>query len=181
MITNQPQLASWPVRWTHETASQVMLAAGVEPIVRYPGTMQCWQCRCLRCHRVVTPNFGNVRHGVSKGCRYCAIEASKRQGKRGWSHAEASEVMLKAGLRPVDAFPGADESWSCQCRRCGNLVTPRLSAVRRGASEGCIYCSGHAPPDLTLRRGKCWLPRCVHWTRTGQGRGPVAVRVPALR
>jgi hypothetical protein len=142
-----------PVKWTHETASRVMLAAGVEPITPYPGTMQPWRCRCLTCHQVVTPSFGNVRRGVSKGCRYCAIEASKGQGKRRWTHAEASEVMLKAGLRPVETFLGADEPWSCECERCGNLVTPRLSAVRRGASGGCIYCSGHAAtePDVAAQ------------------------------
>jgi hypothetical protein len=136
-----------PVRWTYETASQVMLAVGVAPIAPYPGTTQPWQCRCMTCDRVVTPSFGNVRRGVSKGCRYCAIEASKGQGKRRWTHAEASQVMLKAGLKPVETFPGADEPWPCECQRCGKLVTPRLTAVRRGASEGCIYCSGHAPTE----------------------------------
>lgn len=142
-----------PVKWTHETASHVMLAAGVEPIMPYPGTAQPWQCRCLACHRVVTPSFGNVRRGVSKGCQYCAIDASKGQGKRRWTHESASEVMLKADLKPMETFPGANKPWSCECQRCGNLVTPRLSAVRRGASGGCIYCSRHAltEPDAAAR------------------------------
>lgn len=155
-----------PVKWTHETASAVMLAAGVEPITRYPGTTQPWKCRCVTCHRVVTPSFGNVRRGVSKGCRYCAIEASKGQGRRRWTHAEAAELMLEAGLKPIETFPGADEPWSCECLRCGNLVTPRLSAIRRGASGGCIYCSGHAPAEPDGAARECWLPRCVPWSPT---------------
>jgi hypothetical protein len=101
----------------------------------------------------VTPTFGNVRRGVSNGCKYCAVAASKGQSKRRWTHASASEVMLKAALKPVKDFPGADEPWLCECQRCGNLVTPRLSAVQRGASGGCIYCSGRAPtePDAAAR------------------------------
>jgi hypothetical protein len=57
---------------------------------------------------MMTPSFGNVRRGVSKGCRYCAIEASKGQGKRRWTHESASEIMLNADLKPMEAFPGAD-------------------------------------------------------------------------
>jgi hypothetical protein len=142
-----------PVKWTHETASRVMLAAGVEPIDPYPGTTRPWKCRCLTCRRVVTPSFGNVNRGVSKGCRYCAAETSRGKSKRRWTHESASTVMLEAGLRPVGEFPGADEPWRCECQRCGSQVTPRLSAVRRGASRGCIYCSGHAltGPDAAAR------------------------------
>jgi len=130
-----------------------MLAAGVEPLAPFPGTMKPWRCRCLTCQQVVTPTFGNVRRGVSKGCKYCAVAASKGKSKRRWTHASASEVMLKAALKPVKDFPGADEPWLCECQRCGNLVTPRLSAVQRGASGGCIYCSGHAStePDAAAR------------------------------
>jgi hypothetical protein len=122
-------------------------------MVPYPGTTKPWQCRCSTCRRVVTPSFGNVRRGVSKGCRYCAVEAARGQGKRRWTHESASDVMLQAGLKPVDEFPGADEPWLCECQRCGSLVTPRLSAVRRGASRGCIYCSGHAitEPDAAAQ------------------------------
>lgn len=130
-----------PVRWTHETASQVMLSAGVEPIEPYPGTTQPWKCRCLTCDRMITPSFGNVRRSVSKGCRYSSIEASKGQRKHHWTHESASVVMLHAGLRPVEGFPGADMPWLCECQRCGKLGTPRLSAVKRGSSGGCIYCS----------------------------------------
>lgn len=121
-----------------------MLIAGVEPIAPYPGTTQPWPCRCLACGQVVTPSFGNVRRGVSKGCKYCAQAASKGQAKVRWTNEAATKLMLAAELRPLQDFPGADEKWLFECLRCGNLVEPRLSAVRRGASGGCIYCSGHA-------------------------------------
>jgi hypothetical protein len=124
-----------------------MLDAGLEPIEPYPGTTQPWRCRCLTCQQVVSPSFGNVRRGVSKGCRYCANEASKGRSKVRWTHEAASKIMLDAALKPLGEFPGADEKWLCECQRCGSVVEPRLSAVRRGASGGCIYCSGHAPTD----------------------------------
>lgn len=36
-------------------------------------------------------------------------------------------------------FPGADEPWLRECRRCGNRVTPRLANISRGQG-GCIAC-----------------------------------------
>lgn len=51
---------------------------------------------------------------------------------------------MESRLRPLEDFPGVDGKWRCKCLRCGNIVEPRLSAVRRGASNGCVYCSGHA-------------------------------------
>lgn len=126
-----------------------MREAGLEPVAPYPGTTQPWPCQCMACKRIVTPSFGNVRRGVSSGCRFCASEASKGRRRPRWTHEDASEIMLSVGLMPLVEFPGTDSPWLSKCQRCGNQVTPRFSAIRRGASGGCVYCSGHAPtsPD----------------------------------
>lgn len=101
----------------------------------------------LRPHR--DAEFRERTPGVSSGCRFCGRQAGTGKGRQCWTHQDAVRVMAEAGLKPVEEFPGTDASWLSECQRCGNQVTPRFSAVRRGASGGCIYCSGHAPtgPD----------------------------------
>ncbi len=51
-------------------ARRLMLRAGAEPIDPFPGVSNPWNCRCLRCDRVITPRLANVaRQGP---CWYCA-------------------------------------------------------------------------------------------------------------
>ncbi|MGW4482028.1 hypothetical protein [Rhodococcus triatomae] len=47
-----------------------MTAAGLAPLVPYPGSDKPWRCRCMKCGREVTARLTGVRTG--KGCRYCA-------------------------------------------------------------------------------------------------------------
>ena len=57
------------------------------------------------------------------------------------SHEQASVVMLDAGLRPLEDYPGGKKPWKCECLVCGNEVTPRYANVRTG-QRGCKYCAG---------------------------------------
>jgi recombinational DNA repair protein (RecF pathway) len=66
-------------------AAAVMQAAGLEPLVTYPGNGTPWECRCLRCLRVVRPRYSSVSAGQG-GCRHCA--------KRGFCAAEEAVVYL---------------------------------------------------------------------------------------
>jgi len=59
------------------------------------------------------------------------------------SHEEAIEIMLKANLKPLEAYKGAEQPWRCTCLKCGREVSPRLRSVRDRRS-GCKYCSGIA-------------------------------------
>lgn len=62
-----------------------MRAAGLEPLVPYPGSHNSWSCRCQVCLRVVTPSYGSIRSGQG-GCRWCA--------HRGFDIAKPSFVYL---------------------------------------------------------------------------------------
>jgi hypothetical protein len=51
-------------------AEQVMLDAGLQPLVPYPGARKKWRCQCMRCGNTVMPIMNNTRKGV--GCKHCA-------------------------------------------------------------------------------------------------------------
>ncbi|MDH6681033.1 hypothetical protein M2284_005276 [Rhodococcus sp. LBL1] len=53
-----------------ESTAAEMIAAGLQPLVAYPGSTKPWRCRCMRCGREVDARLWGVRTG--KGCRYCA-------------------------------------------------------------------------------------------------------------
>jgi hypothetical protein len=47
-----------------------MAAAGLDPLVPYPGSDKPWLCLCRGCGREVTPRLTSVRRG--RRCRFCA-------------------------------------------------------------------------------------------------------------
>jgi len=49
-------------------------------------------------------------------------------------------VMLAAGVKPLEPYPGSAKKWRCQCLTCGREVTPRHTSVQRGQG-GCRYCA----------------------------------------
>ena len=53
-----------------DEAAAVMVAAGLEPLVPFPGTGVPWRCQCATCKRDVTPMYSSVRAGG--GCRFCS-------------------------------------------------------------------------------------------------------------
>lgn len=50
-------------------AAAMMRAAGLEPLVEYPGWKNPWPCACRTCGREENCYLGNVRAGA--GCRHC--------------------------------------------------------------------------------------------------------------
>jgi hypothetical protein len=51
----------------------------------------------------------------------------------------AEELMLKAGLQPLEPYTSAHAKWTCKCLFCGSVVTPRYATVQsKGA--GCKTC-----------------------------------------
>lgn len=55
------------------------------------------------------------------------------------SHAEASEVMLKAGLKPLENYTNSKSPWVCECMACKSIVMPALSSIQSGQG-GCKPC-----------------------------------------
>ena len=56
---------------SHEAASAVMVAAGLEPLEPYSTASAPWRCRCTTCGLEGTPAYANVNSGAG-GCRFCA-------------------------------------------------------------------------------------------------------------
>ena len=111
-------------------AEAVMIAAGLEPAVAYPGANVPWPCRCLTCNHHVEPTYNSVQ--VGKRCAYCS--------RRRVDPAEAHALMIGAGLEPLEPYPGALTRWRCRCLNCKGESTPTYSNVQDG--HGCVWCAG---------------------------------------
>ena len=153
-------------------ALDVMLAAGFEPLVPFPGANRGWKSRCERCGNTVAPALSTVRNGG--GCRYCAGQVVNVD--------EAVSIMRAAGFEPLVPYSGSNEAWRCRCTSCGRETSPRLVGVRQG--RGCRYCAGKAvvpseTADLMRSRGfepqadypgssRPWKVRCMVCDRVFQ-------------
>jgi len=125
-------------RLTDAETRPVMLATGVEPLVPYPGARKPWLSRCYVCRIEVSPRYNHVQQGRG-GCYRCAAAASGKAQRI--PEAEAVELMLKAGVEPLEPYSGNRIPWRCQCKVCGNIVTPRHGVVKSG-HQACVYCAG---------------------------------------
>ena len=79
-----------------------MRAAGVEPVVEYPGSNVPWACQCLTCGALVTPRLDSVRGGQG-GCRRCG-QRGRRVGP--FLTHEQAEAQLRPRDRTPDPYPG---------------------------------------------------------------------------
>jgi hypothetical protein len=118
-----------------------MRAAGVEPVVPYPGSNVPWACRCLTCGELVTPRLDSVRGGQG-GCRRCGQR--RRRVRPFLSHEQAEAQLRAAGMEPLVPYPGTTRApWAGRCLTCGRLGAPRLDSIRRGA-RACQRCAARA-------------------------------------
>jgi hypothetical protein len=126
------------VATTVEEAVATFETRYLKPLVPFPGTHRPWRSRCQRCGNIVSPKLTHVRHGLSKGCRYCS-------GLGPTDPDVAAANMRAAGAEPCGPFPGCNLPWPCTCLTCGNAITPRYSNVRRRC-RACRFCAGGPDP-----------------------------------
>jgi hypothetical protein len=55
------------------------------------------------------------------------------------SHEEASQIMLKASLEPLEPYPGRTKHWKSKCLKCKREVRTTLASVRTNGA-GCKAC-----------------------------------------
>lgn len=106
-----------------------MKAAGLNPLIPYPGRHRPWLSRCETCGRTVSPRYGAVARGG--GCRFCRDTAIKPE--------VAVAAMRGAGVEPLEDYPGSVTPWRCRCAKCGRTVTPCYGTVQQG-NGGCRWC-----------------------------------------
>jgi hypothetical protein len=123
-----------PKKLTEEAAVQIMLNAGLKPLVPYVNTKTPWDSLCLKCHRITNPSLGNVRK-TKTPCAFCS--GLKVDPK------DAVQVMEEANLIPLEDFPNATTKWKCKCAKCGKVVYPVYTSIKQGQG-GCVSCGREA-------------------------------------
>jgi hypothetical protein len=114
-----------------DLAEARMRRASLEPLVPYPGGRTNWKCRCMKCGKIVYPNYGDVQQGDG-GCKYCGGHFVEPE--------DAVALMKLNNLEPLEPYKNSDTPWKCKCLKCGKTVTPRHATIQRG-SGGCKFCA----------------------------------------
>lgn len=134
-----------------EEARQFMLANNVEPLVPFQAAKTPWQCRCLKCHRMISPTYLNIKQGHSP-CVFCAGRKIPAE--------DAISIMLEANLEPLEPYKNFRSKWRSKCLACGTECFPILKSIIAGQG-GCLNCVGHLvkPEDaVAVMRKMGWEP-----------------------
>jgi recombinational DNA repair protein (RecF pathway) len=113
-----------------EDAVKIMLKAKLQPLEPYTNSHSNWKCKCLKCGKIVQPNFASIGQEQG-GCGYCAENLIDPE--------DAVKIMLKAKLQPLEPFKDAKYKWKCKCLKCNKVVYPNYKGVKQG--EGCANCA----------------------------------------
>lgn len=112
-------------------AIEFMKKSGALPLEPYKGSNKPWLCRCLKCSKEITPTLGNVKNNGTNPCVYCS--------KKKVHPDDAVELMKRAGLEPLEPYPGSNKKWKCKHLSCGEIVYPTHSTIVSGQG-GCLKC-----------------------------------------
>ena len=118
-------------------AINFMITKNLKPLEPFKRSRSKWKCQCLKCGQTVYPLYNTIQQGQG-GCEKCGMDS--RAEKLRYTHDEASEIMLKAGLEPLETYVLSETKWKCRCLKCGRTVYPLLHNVKAG-SGGCIFCA----------------------------------------
>jgi len=123
-------------------AIKSMLKVKLKPLEPYKNSKTGWKCRCLVCNKTVFPVYNSIQSGRG-GCKYCAGNVV--------NPADAKKLFIKAKLKPLEPYKGADTKWKCKCMKCDEIVYPTYGNVYMGHG-GCVYCSdiGFKPQQPAL-------------------------------
>ena len=111
-------------------AEKVMLKAGLQPLHAFSRSHDKWQCKCLKCKRIITPRYHDVKQDGS-GCGYCSGNLVDPK--------DALKIMMKAKLMPLEPYKDSKTSWKCKCLICGHIGMPTFGSVKQRGS-GCRPC-----------------------------------------
>jgi hypothetical protein len=108
---------------------------GLKPLEPYKDGKTPWKCLHIPCGKEVSPRYNGLSRGQG-GCEFC--------GKNMVSEEVAYELLKKNRYKPLAAFPGGSNPWTCIHEVCGTKVEVRAAYLRKGA-VGCSFCSGTKP------------------------------------
>ena len=140
------------------TARQIFLDAGLEPLEDFPGTRQGWRAQCRVCMSEVRPHLHSVKKGT--GCSECAKRASsQRQREKGMATAVA--VLSEADLSLIGPYYNARKPIRVKCTLCSREFTTTQSSVKSGA----VKCACKKGPRNPLAECHPDLYRQLHLTK----------------
>ena len=119
-----------PTKYSEESAIQIMLNAGMQPLEPYKNSKVPWKSKCLICLKITSPMLGNIIQG-HKGCGFC--DGHKVDPE------DAVKKMKEAGLEPLEPYKNSDGPWKCRHLKCGAIVSPSYATIRSGQG-GCRSC-----------------------------------------
>jgi formylmethanofuran dehydrogenase subunit E len=117
-------------------ARKKMIAAGMKPMVPFPGKDKKWKCICKSCGKIRYTYYSSIRDGRT-GCKPCALQKNailKRIPKD-----KVFADYRRINLEPIEEYINTGAPLKCKCLKCGNFPSPTYTAVRSGI--GCRYCS----------------------------------------
>lgn len=125
-----------------------MKAAGLTPLVRYPGSGKPWKCRCDKCKRVVKPRYNSVQQ-TGGGCRFCGAKA--RGEKRRNADSDVDFQMRARFARPIEPYVSAKSLWKCECMKCNREFQIRYDNARN-IRVACPFCNGSRTDPNEIRK-----------------------------
>lgn len=129
-------------RFTPDQAVVMLRAAGAEPLEPYPENMtKPWRCRCLSCGADIFPRMQALAK-AKHACRYC-------HGPTPVNPDFAIDEMRRAGVEPLEPYPGYDKPWSVRCCTCGRESTPMYRSIAKG--QGACFRCGTNYKELPAR------------------------------
>lgn len=120
---------------TNEQATERAEKTGWQPMTDFPGRAKAaWAMKCLRCGVVKTRSLYQVNRQARINSRYCNSCCQR------FEHKQAAQIMIEAGVIPIEPYRNNMRPWLCVCLRCGNQVAPSRSNVQRGQGA-CLTCA----------------------------------------
>jgi hypothetical protein len=115
---------------------EAMLQAGLEPLEPYQSALAKWKCKCLGCGEIVFPKYNQIQQGIG-GCNKCGTKRGSEKIKL--DSKIAFQIMVDAGLKPLEDYVNSKNKWKCECLSCGDIVYPKLNGIQTGEG-GCKKC-----------------------------------------
>ena len=109
---------------------RLMKRNGFRPTTPYVGANKSWKCICLKCKKLVTTSYSNIRDGG--GCGYCA--------KNIIDPKDARKNMISWGYKPLEPYKGNHKNWKSMHIPCKNIVNPQYAQLQQGMG-GCRHCA----------------------------------------
>jgi hypothetical protein len=111
-------------------AIEVMIKSDLQPLVEYENSKTPWKSKCLKCQSIVYPKLNTIVSGDG-GCKYC--------GKNFVDSKDAKKFIQGKGFTVLEPYPGANKPWQMKHKKCGRIVNPSYSSLKRGGN--CKFCT----------------------------------------